>query len=405
MPFLIIYFASILISLGFVFPLTARASSGGSMCEALPKIKDLSERRCQNFTQFKDKEVVKAKAACVQFYEGVKKSAESLCEYSQDAQKFDEESADLVEAAGDDQLKLTEIRRRVIGRSVSFHRKWSSHFASGARRNLEGANDRYKKALVKLNDFGLEMLRQEATACGKPNSAPSPAYIGLALTAAYESAYTHKYMTEIFNSLAVSMTEQAEKDQSVSGGVDGLNNIPGGKNKPRLPRGEEPAHNPMEPGIKVMIMEAISHILKLHGLSSLGVDLADKLLITKRLDTLDLVLLSVKAMVITAGGTSAGPTVGISIGIALSVNGAIDYLEYGIRFLSDSFEKLANSRMDEFLMYYDCKVRKNQALGSSELAKSYHQHRRDGLCGAQCAQMGNFGICRPSLVFHADQCQ
>ncbi|HEY8278675.1 MAG TPA: hypothetical protein VIH99_03580 [Bdellovibrionota bacterium] len=379
------------------------AAAEGDMCAALPKLENISAERCRNFEQFREREVTRAKGACEKYYNSVKEAAESLCEYSKDADRFDLEMSKVMREAGADKKKRRSARSEVSVRTAVFHRRWGTQFAAGSRRTLEFAHEDYKKALTRLNDFGLEQLRKEATECGAGDSPASPAYIGLALTAGYEAAHTHKYMTDIFNALVLAMNKEAERSQRLADGVDAPGPAPGRPGDTHLPEREE-ISNPAEPGVKAVIMEALAHVLKLHGLSSLGLGLAEKLLISKKMDTLDLIVLSVKAMVITAGGTSAGPTVGISLGIALAINGAIDYLEYGIRYFASTFEKLNHARMEEVLAYYGCKLRKKQELRSGELARSFHNHRQDGICGADCAEPGLFGVCRPSLLFPADRC-
>lgn len=370
------------------------------MCEVIPKIENLAEKRCVNFTQFSEEEVNKAKEGCLRFYESVKSAVSSICEYSKETEAVDAESKRALQHAGQEPGKLRKAHAEIFARTIALGRRWSRQFDDVIRIKLNGANDDYKNSLSALNEFGLELLKKEASACGGENSSASPAYIGLALTAGYEGAYTHKFVTDVFMSMANAMDREIARSEAGERSIDEVpKNAPAPKNSPRE---EEPGNS--EPAIKLIISEAISHALKLEGLSSLGIDLADKLLIQKKMDTLDLVVLSIKAMIIAAGGGSAGPTVGASLGIALSINLAIDYLDHGIRKTAGSFERVTHSRMDELLLYHSCKARKKSVLSSTELARSYHEFRKDGVCGAKCEERGMFGVCRPSLVFTIDRC-
>lgn len=378
--------------LAFTLLLLASAPArAGGFCEALPRLEALAAARCGNFGQFADPEVKAARAGCLDFHDSIKQSATALCALDR--------ALDRLEADNEARPELAEAR------TMRFLRQWQVKLAGGPRRSLEIAYASYKNVLEDLNEFGLGLLRQEATSCGRQGSAPSPAYIGLALAAGFEGAHTHAWATKVFDGLALALSRQAQKNLELRRRLtDVPEAAPGTPPEPMAGEAPEQAH-PAEPGIKGLITEAISQILKLEGLQGLGIDLVEKLFITQKMDVLDLVVLATKAIVITAGGASAGPTVGISLGIALAINGAIDYLEYGIRSVHVSFEQLAHARMEEVLLFHKCQLRRNRALLSDQLARSYHDWRRDGLCGAPCAERGLFGLCRPSVVFTAERCE
>lgn len=376
----------------FILALIAVLLSGAparadDFCSAFPRLESLAAQRCANFDQFPDSEVKAARNGCVAFYETVRKSAKSFCAFSKAVDQLDAQNR--------------AAPAQAEARTHMFYQRWATQLAAGPRRDLELALIRYQDKLAKLNDFGLGLLREEATSCGRQGSAPSPAYLGLALTAGYEAAHTHRWLSDIFVGLAVAMQKQADLRPQLQDRPEGQ---PGPAPTPRAPEGPEQTHA-AEPAVKGLISEAISQILQLHGLQGLGVDLVDKLLIAQKMDVLDLIVIASKAIVITAGGTSAGPTVGISLGIAMAINGAIDYLEFAIRSVHGSFERLANARMEEVLNFHQCKLRRNSSLSSDALARALHQWRRDGICGAPCANPGLFGVCRGSLVFSADRCE
>lgn len=368
--------------------LSSTARAEGDFCRAVPRLEALGQTRCANFDQFSDPEVRDAQRGCIAYYDTVKKAAATLCELGSEVDALD---------AGNRGLPAVQVRVR----NLNFYRTWSFRLLGGPRRDLEIAFANYKKVISGVNAFGLELLREEASTCGRPGSAPSPAYIGLALSAGYEAAHVHKFMGEIFSGLGMAMSKQAQVRDALRARDPGE---AGPAPEPKAPEAEH-EESAATPAVKVILGEAIQHVLHQHGLQGLGIHLADKLLVSQKLDALDLVVLATKALVITAGGMSAGPTVGISLGIGLAINGAIDYLEFAIRSVQGSFERLANARMDELLTFHRCQVAKNRHLGSAELSLAYHSHRRDGLCGASCADVGLFGMCRPSVVFTADRCE
>jgi hypothetical protein len=366
---------------------SSAAFAQGDFCQATPRLEQLSSQRCANFDSFSDSAAKTARNSCIAFYETVKQSAGAFCSLSR--------ALDELEV----QNRASPQQARV--RSAAFMRQWHTQLVGGPRRNLEIALKKYQDSLKSLNEYGLSLLREEATSCGKPASAPAPAYLGLALSAGYDGAHTHQWLSDIFNGISQAMGPQGGLRQRLEASQAPHSQ---GTGSVSLARSGDSSHV-FEPALKGLLTEALSQILRLHGLQSLGLDIAEKLLIAKKMDVLDLVVLASKAIVTLSGGASAGPTVGSSLGIALVLNGAIDYLESGIRGVAQSFENVAHARMEEVLRFYQCKIRREPGIRSDRLAFSYHHWRQDGICGAPCAQRGNFGMCRPSVLFHADRCQ
>lgn len=370
-------------------------------CESTEKLEKLAEQRCENFDKLPGKGVKDAKEHCEAFYNSIQKAAGSLCTYGKEAEKFEAENKSLLASAGEDKDKLYQARRQILHKSHFFHFQWGNRLAYKDRRDIELAFLAYQDSLKELNEVGLGIMEKEATSCGVEGSQASLAFVGLALSAGFEGANAHKLIVDIFSALAKGMRDQAERDEKLAALLDS----PKGRAPEfELPKGE--AHEGFgEVGAKTLITEAITQILHLHGLKSLGLDLVDKLLITKRLDKLDMVVLAVKAMIAVMGGGASSMSVGASIGLALLINGGIDYLDHSIRYFHKSLEDLKLARMDEIVMFYSCNARKGTVLDSSELAKRLHYHRQDGICGANCANPGSFGLCRGSLIFSADRCQ
>jgi|GEM_PF-5785799 len=386
-----------------LFLVSISASAGNEMagtCESRVKLEKLAEKRCENFDKLPGKVVKDTQERCQAFFVSIQKASASLCDYGKESEKIDAENKDLLASAGNDKDRLYRARRQILHKAHFFHLQWGNRLAFKDRRDIELAFLAYQDSLKELNEFGLGILEKEATGCGVEGSQASLAFVGLALSAGFEGVNAHKLIVDVFGGLAKGMRDQAERDQKLLALLDSPN---GRAPEFEVPKGE--AHEGLgEVGAKTLITEAITQILHLHGLKSLGLDLVDKLLISKRLDKLDMVVLAIKATIAVMGGGASSMSVGASIGLALLINGGIDYLDHSIRYFQKALEDLKLARMEEVVTFYSCNARKGTVLESGELARRLHNHRQDGICGANCVNPGNFGLCRGSLVFSADRC-